>query len=398
MKALILAAGKASSLGPFSLERPAPMVRLCGRYVLEQALDLLKHAGLGNVVIVVPENGTRIPDALGDGERYGVRIEYVRQRRDGIAGAILDAEDTIRAGEHFLLAYGDTLTRDNIFQEVLRSHHEHHAPVAAACLTEHPERYGNIYMSGDMRISQIVERPASALGNYVLAGVFVLPRTFMGHLRASTGGMYDAMARLIREESLHAALFEGSWVDLRYPWDILTANRILMKDWSEARVAASARISPTAVLHGPVRVGANAEISAGAILQGPCYIGADTFIGNHSLVRAYTSVGARSIVGFGVELKNSVLMDGSRIGRLSFVGDSVVGENVDLGAGTMTINREQDDRVIEVTLGGKRVSTHSRKIGAFLGDGALVGSGHSLGPGSLVDAGALIPNNITYRS
>lgn len=397
MKALLLAAGKSASLSPFSQSRPAPMLRLCGRYLLEQRLDLLRQAGVGNVVIVVDDKSA-IPSALGDGERYGLSLEYVRQRREGIAGAILDAQEALRQGDHFLLVYGDTLTRENVFREALRSHHEHHAPVASVCLTEHPERYGNIYMTGDMRITKIVERPTSALGNYVLAGAFVLPRTIMGHLERSAGGMYGAMERLMAEESLHASIWEEPWVDLRYPWDILSANRILMDGWAEARIAASARVSPRAMVSGPVVIDTDAEIRAGAIVQGPCYVGPGSFVGHNCLVRPYTSLGARSLVGFGVELKNCVLMDGARVGRLSFIGDSVIGEGVDVGAGTMTINREHDDREITVLLDDKAVPSHFRKLGAFIGDRAIVGSGHSLAPGSVVQAGEGVPNNITYRN
>ncbi|MEI7926431.1 MAG: hypothetical protein WCI61_09630 [Chloroflexota bacterium] len=71
---------------------------------------------------------------------------------------------------------------------------------------------------------------------------------------------------------------------------------------------------------------------------------------------------------------------------------------MDLGAGTMTINREHDDRVVEVRMGGRHVSTNLRKVGAFLGDRAIVGSGHSLAPGSIIGQGEVVPNNITYRN
>src|SRR5258706_10100336 len=152
MKALILAAGRASSLHPFSGSRAAPMIKLCGRYVIEEMLNLLRQAGIADVVIVIDPGSERIPAALGDGGRYGVSIQYVRQKIDGIGGAILGAEDSPRSREQFLLVYGDTLTRRNIFAETLRSPHEHHAPAAAGCLPHPPQRYGNTYMAGDMRI------------------------------------------------------------------------------------------------------------------------------------------------------------------------------------------------------------------------------------------------------
>lgn len=396
MKALILAAGKAASLVPFSGSRPAPMVKLCGRYVLELTLELLREAGVGDVVLVIDGATNRIPETLGDGSEYGLSIQYVSQRGEGIGGAVLDAEQALGTGEHFLLVYGDTLTRENLFAQVLQSHHEHRAPVAAICLTEHPERYGNVYMSGDMRITRIVDRPQQALGNYVLAGAFVLPRTLLGHLRAGEQDMYAALEATMTAEALRAAIWERDWVDLRYPWDILSANRTLMGPWQRARVAASARISEAARISGPVWIEEEVRIEAGAVLRGPCYIGPGSYIGNNSLIRPYTSLGAQSVIGFGVELKNAVLMDGSRIGRLSFVGDSVVGENVDIGAGTMTINRLRDDGMIAVSIGGEAIDTRLRKVGAFVGDRATLGTGHCLAPGSIVEQDAVVESRISY--
>jgi bifunctional UDP-N-acetylglucosamine pyrophosphorylase/glucosamine-1-phosphate N-acetyltransferase len=396
MKALILAAGKATSLVPFNVNRPAPMIKLCGRYVLEQTLDLLREAGIGDAVIVVENGAERIPKALGDGSRYGLSLQYVHQQRDGIGGAILDARAAVGSAEHFLLVYGDTLSRDNLYVKTLQSHHEHRKPIAAVCLTEYPERYGNIYMTGDMRITEIIERPPKALGNYVLAGVFVLPRSFFDHLAASGARMHEAMARLLSHEGLYASIWEEAWVDIRYPWDILSANQILMKGWSGGRIAASARISELAVITGPVVIEDDVQVLSGAVIQGPCHIGPGSFIGNNALLRSHTSLGAKSIIGFGVEIKNAVIMDGSRIGRLSFVGDSVIGEGVDIGAGTMTINREIDDRIIEVSVGPRSVSTHLCKVGAFVGDRAILGAGHALAPGSIVPVAAVVPNHTSY--
>lgn len=398
MKALILAAGKGTSLVPFNYNRQAPMVKLCGRYMLEQTLDLLRQAGIGDVALVTEPDTDRVPQALGDGSRYDLSLQYVRQHSEGIGGAILDAADAVQAGEHFLLVYGDTLTRLNIFAQTLQSHHEHRAPVAAVCLTEHAERYGNIYMGSGMRITEIVEQPPRAKGNYVLAGVYVLPRAFLGYLRETGGKMKEAMSLLLSREGLCAAIWEEPWVDIRYAWDILTANQLLMSGWREARIAASARISEAAIVSGPVTIAEDVEIRAGTVIQGPCYIGPQSFIGNNVLVRSFSSLGEKSVVGFGVELKNCVLMDRSQIGRLSFVGDSVIGEDVDVGAGTMTINREIDDRVVDVPLGARVVSTNLRKVGAFIGDKAVLGAGHALAPGTIVGAHAVVPNRTSYRN
>jgi len=92
-----------------------------------------------------------------------------------------------------------------------------------------------------------------------------------------------------------------------------------------------------------------------------------------------------------VELKNCVVMENTQIGRLSFVGDSVLGENVDMGAGCMTVNRTVDWKQIKVKNGKRPTSTGMTKLGAFLGDNVVVGAGNTLEPGVVVASGKIIP-------
>ena len=84
-------------------------------------------------------------------------------------------------------------------------------------------------------------------------------------------------------------------------------------------------------------------------------------------------------------------MENSQIGRLSFVGDSVLGENVDMGAGCMTVNRDIDWKPISVKNGKQPMATGMKKLGAFLGDGVVVGAGNTLQPGTIVAPGKVLP-------
>jgi bifunctional UDP-N-acetylglucosamine pyrophosphorylase/glucosamine-1-phosphate N-acetyltransferase len=398
MKAVVLAAGKAPSLTPFSDERAVAMLRLCGRTVIEHNLTLIREAGIGDAVIVIDEGSNSIPDLLGDGRSLGLSLEYVRQRTPGIGGALLDAEGAVGTGEHFLLLYGDTLSAENLVTHLRQGHHVRRTPVAAVCLTEYPERYGVVYLDSQMRITRVVEQPQKGhMGNYVLAGAYVLPRALFGILREVDARMSDAMERLINRGPLHAVIWDQAWVDMRYPWDILTANQMLMARWGESVVATSARVAPGAVLDGPVHISPNVQVMSGAVLRGPCYIGAGSFIGHHALIREYTSLGEACQVGFGVELKNCVVLGSARIGRLSFIGDSVIGEGVHIGAGTMTINHELDDRPVEVELPGRRVNSNHTKLGSFIGDRVRVGASNTLAAGTLVLPDVQVPHHYSYR-
>jgi len=248
-----------------------------------------------------------------------------------------------------------------------------------------------------MQIVRVVEKPKKGeFGNYVLSGVFVLPVRFFDLLKKSKMQMESALARLIKEEDgIRASIWEDNWIDIAYPWDILRANEMIMKTWHTASIADTVNMKNVQI-KGPVHIEENVEIESGTVIEGPCFIGSGSFIGNSVLIRKYTSVGRGSVIGYGVELKNSVLFDGTRIGRLSYVGDSVVGGNVDIGSGTMTLNGNLDRSTISAAVNGKKMDTGLTKLGAFIGDDSVIGASNTLQAGSIIKTNAKIPHNHSY--
>ncbi|MDH4183898.1 MAG: sugar phosphate nucleotidyltransferase [Nitrospinota bacterium] len=397
MKALVLAGGRGGNMAPFSQTRPNPMIPVAGRYMIDHTLEALRHAGVSLVNLVVGHKQEVIRDHFGAGHPSEMTINLVDQgKAPGIGGAILAARPHFVPGEHFLLVYADTLAGANIFSVTMQSFGLRNEATAAICLTRSSQMYGNVYIGADMRITKMVEKPKNAdLGNYVLAGVFVLPVTFFDILEKAGGDMEKALIRQVSGDGLHAAIWEDNWLDMAYPWDVLEANRIIMDQWTEASIHHSVKLHNT-IIHGPVKICEGAEVSAGVVLEGPAYIGPGAFIGHNTLIRPYACIGARSVVGHGAELKNCVIFPGALIGGLSFIGDSVVGENVDIGTGTMTINRNLDNTKVQVKIGKNMMETGMEKLGSFIGDGARVGASNILAPGSMLEAGALIPHNVSY--
>ena len=86
------------------------------------------------------------------------------------------------------------------------------------------------------------------------------------------------------------------------------------------------------------------------------------------------------------------------IGRLSFIGDSVLGENVDLGAGTMTVNRTVDRKPVVIKNGKKSFATGMEKIGAFIGDNAVIGAGNTIQAGTVLKPGRVVPARYSVSS
>lgn len=395
MKAIILAASRGASLDPFTRTRPKPMITVSGRYLLENSIELLKAAGVTDCILIVGHQREKIMSFFQQGAEHGVNISYIPQEDPhGIGAALAEARNTVLPGEYFLLVYGDILTRGNIFIQTLQSFHSCRAPVAAICLTPSAELYGNVYLDEQMRITRIIEKPQTGgLGNYVLAGVFVLPSQFFEILDRAGNDMEQALALLLKDPGLWASIWEDDWIDMVHPWDILRGNHIIMEPWDAAFISCEAQLRGDAKIEGPVYIAPGVVIESGSVLRGPCYVGPNTYVGNNVLIRKYTSIGRDCVIGYGVELKNCVMFGHSRVGRLSFIGDSVIGEHVNIGSGTMTVNANLEDKTVQVLVGGALQDSGFKKLGAFIGDHVQIGASNTLPAGLCIEAGEYLPHN-----
>jgi bifunctional UDP-N-acetylglucosamine pyrophosphorylase/glucosamine-1-phosphate N-acetyltransferase len=394
MKAVILAAGKGANLAPFSMTRPIPLIRVGRRYLFDNTLDLLKQSGINDVFVVVGHQKEKLIKQIGEYMNNGLSIHYFEQRGEaGIGDAILQVKSKILPGEYFLLIYGDTVTSANIFSKIQQSFHFFKSAVASICLPPSNAMFGNVFLNPQMKITKIIEKPkGDELGNYVLSGVYILPSTFFQLLEKNKNSMENALKEMVDKEGIRASMWEDDWLDIVYPWEILTANRIIMDSWEQSSIAKTAVLESNVTIQGTVQIEDDVMIKAGAVLEGPCCIGKGCYIGNNALIRGYTALGNNCSVGYGVELKNCVVLDNTRIGRLSFIGDSVLGENVDIGAGTMTVNRSLDWKSISVKNGKKMFDTGMVKLGAFIGDNVTIGAGNTIEPGTVIPPGKVLPS------
>ncbi|MCF8720170.1 bifunctional sugar-1-phosphate nucleotidylyltransferase/acetyltransferase [Nitrospina gracilis] len=400
MKAVILAGGKGNNLTPFSDTRPNPMLSVAGRYLFNHCLSLLQKSGISDVYVVVGHKKDKLLEEVHQHALNGLNLNVVEQKKPaGIGDAVMQVRDKILHGEYFLLIYGDIVTADNIFSKTQQSFHTFKSPVASICLPPSNDMFGNVFLNANMKITRIIEKPkGDNLGNYVLSGVYILPEMFFDLLQKNKRSMEKALKELVDGEGLRASMWEEDWLDIVYPWEILTANQIIMDSWEESSIAKTAKLESNVTITGPVQIEEGVRIKAGAVLEGPCSIGAGSYIGNNSLIRSYTAVGANCSVGYGVELKNCVIHKDSRIGRLSFIGDSVLGENVDIGAGTMTVNRTMTWEPVEVKQNKKTFKTGRTKLGAFIGDNVVIGAGNTIEPGIVIPPGKIFPSNYSVKN
>lgn len=187
-------------------------------------------------------------------------------------------------------------------------------------------------------------------------------------------------------------------LDPERPWDLLgePLDAALAALPSQALEIA---LDPRVIVAGDrIAVGAGTRIAAGVTLHGPLRIGRDCDIRPGAFLRGGVWLGDGCVVGANVEVKRSILLDAAQAPHLNYVGDSILGHGVNLGAGAVLSNFRHDGREISIPEGESRIATGRRKLGALLGDGVAVGCNSVLNPGTIVGAGTQIYTGVQLRA
>jgi UDP-N-acetylglucosamine diphosphorylase/glucosamine-1-phosphate N-acetyltransferase len=405
MKAVVLAAGEGVRLQPITATRPKHLIRVGGKPILEHCLESVKASGITEAIIVTHYMGDAIRQHFGDGENMGLKVEYVQQAEVlGTGNAVSVVEPYVDGA--FVLVYGDLLFAPDALKNVVQLYEvEKPAAVMAVVPVEKPESYGVVELENEKTVKCIVEKPTlgQTPSNLANAGLYVLSMEIFDKIRqikASVRGeleLTDALSLLIKDEKpvLAAKISKTDWTDIGKPWDLLEAN-----SWALKRMEHNVygTVENGAHLVGPVTVAETARIRSGAYIEGPTFIDEGSDIGPNCFIRACTSMGKNVRIGNACEIKNSIIMDWTHIGHLSYVGDSILCEHCNLGAGTITANYRFDAGTIKMTVKNKVIDSGRKKLGVILGDNVKTGINALLMPGVKVGTNSWVGPNFTVHT
>ena len=394
MKAVILAGGKGIDLHPLTQTRPKPMITLLGKPLLEYLIVELKEVGLTDILIVTGYKGEQIRNHFKKGRDFGVTIQYAEQgEKEGIEAALVSAEESVNNDAEFLLLFGDIVSENGLIQRTLNAYENTQADMAMALTLQGDKGdFGIVEIDsmGFVKKAGLKEERTTSSGSYIDAGCFVMRSDILEDIKQGKSLIQAINTRIERGAKVAAAIWEKEWYDIGKPWNIIQANMMLLSKVQESRISKGVKLESNVVLKGVVIIKENTVISSGTVLNGPIYIGPNTYIGNNVLIRDHSSIGEESLVGFGSEIKNSVLFNGTKIYRLCYVGDSVLGADTILSSGVITVNTETPRKEIEMTIGGKKIKTNLRKLGAIIGDKCEIGVNTLIFPGRRIDSGSII--------
>lgn len=388
MRALVLAAGEGTRLRPLTSNIPKPLLLVAGRPFLSHVLDALSSQGIRDISILVGWKANKIKEHYGDGSAMGLRITYLEQKEQlGTAHAIGCAAGVI--DEPFVCVNGDVVIFEPDLKRVLDRFDEAQCTVMGAVRVPDPERFG-VIEEREGRLVRIHEKPKVPPTDLINAGVFVFAPEIFQHIRStarSPRGEYeitDTLNALAAEGKVAVEPLQEGWIDVGRPWDLLRANEILMARL-ERRIEGT--VEEGAVLKGPVVVEKGALVRSGAYVEGPAYISAGCDVGPNCYLRPSTCLGPGVRIGASVEVKNSIVMSRTHIPHHNYVGDSLIGERCNLGAGTKVANLRFDDKAVKVTFRGELIDSGRRKLGVIMGDDVKTGIN------AMIDAGTVIHEN-----
>jgi bifunctional UDP-N-acetylglucosamine pyrophosphorylase/glucosamine-1-phosphate N-acetyltransferase len=276
------------------------------------------------------------------------------------------------------------------------------SPALLAKEVDNPRLYGICELNAEGNLKQLVEKPHTPASNLANIGVYKLPQDFFGYLEELTPSergeieITSAIAAYCQNNPFKVLPTEDYWFPIVYPWNMLEPNLYFLQHHLEEKNEAD--VHALSSITGPVSIGKGTRVGPGAVIEGPVIIGEHCDIGPNCWIRPGTSLGDGCKVGQASEIKNSIFFEKARAPHQNYIGDSIIGEDANLGCGTITANLRHDNLNIRSMVKDKLIDTGLRKLGAILGDHVHTGINTSIYPGRKMWPGTgTLPGDIVNR-
>ncbi len=336
MKAVILAAGKATRLRPVTLTMPKALVPVANKTLIGYAFDVLKAAGFTDIGIVVNDLDSPIPQTLGDGSGLGINLQYILQEEQkGLAHAVGLSRSFV-GDDPFCVFLGDNIFQDKMgtmFANFMKSGAE--SAIALGEVSD-PTRFGIAELNTDGSIARVVEKPKEPKSNLAIAGVYLFrPSIFeaIGRIKPSWRNeleITDAIQTLISDgQRVDSYILKGWWIDAGKPDAIVLANQLVLEElpYTPAPENKDQIIGSSEVSHRVI-LGKNSQFIDSRI-RGPVIIGENTIVRN-SYIGPYTSIGDNVQIE-GSEIEASIVMANCAIRQIpGRIDSSLLADNAQL--------------------------------------------------------------------
>lgn len=408
MKATILAAGEGTRLKPITSSLPKPMISIGGTPLLEHQILGLKNAGINDILVIVGYKEEIIKEYFKDGQQFGINIEYKTQEEyRGTADATAHAKEFVN-NDTFIMMYGDVMVDKDFYKNLLQFYQKSEADGLISLLeVDNPQNFGIINLDSENFVRDIVEKPSPDMdvGNLANAGIYIFPPEIFDAIsktELSVRNEYELTDSIkifiekFNKKIIGYNIQDSYWNDIGLPWQLLEANEYIL---DTIKRDIKGKIEDNVIIKGKVHIGDETIVKSGSYLQGPCFIGKRCIIGPNAYIRPGTSIQDNCVIGRS-EVKNSIVLSNSNGPHFNYIGDSIICENVNLGAGTKVANLRFDESTIKVSIKKKVVDSERKKFGTIIGPNVKTGinvsimCGKKIGQNSRIGAHTIVMENV----
>ncbi len=386
MKTLLLLAGQSKRFWPLTEK---PLFPVAGKTLLEHIVDRLQEAGCDDIVFI---GGKHNLDEVRGLFPASMMVEQERLEL-GMRGALLSALPKIGNEEILIVGANDVIESDGYKQTIKGG-----KDADGSILAQRVERYfpgGYLSVDGD-RITGIVEKPGAGKEPSDLVNIVCHyhknPAALLEALQhvdeSKDDGYEQALATLFQKFDYKAVAFDGTWQAIKFPWHLLHLLPIVLEQVDGQTVHPTAVVHESVVMQGPVLIGEGVRVLPHACIVGPVTIGKGSIIGNNALIRC-SSIGDYCVIGYNTEVKGSILCNHVWT-HSTYLGDSIIGDNVSFGAGSVTGNLRLDEAEIGSVHNDDKIPTGLTKFGTVIGSDSRIGIHTAISPGVKIGAGSFI--------
>jgi len=328
MKAVILAAKKKDSLFPFTQSKPTGLLPIAGKPIVSHLIDSLQDIGVEDIYIVTNYLEEEYEEEFGE---Y-TNVNTVHQEELEGTGTALATCDFLE-GE-FIVVNGDVIVSTNDLQRLKEKHESENSEATILASDESkPEKFGVLSITND-KVNSIEEKPEDAENTLVNTGIYVLKDNVFEKIRETEERDLTEAISDLTDGNVRFEIAQNYWYDIGSLRKLWKADKVKREETvEETEIHESAEVHESAYISGKAVIKANTKIKAGTTLEGRVIIDKNCSVGPGTLVKDSSISGNSQIRNATVE--NTFVFEEAIIDPEVFVENSILGEDIDIKAGTV---------------------------------------------------------------